>query len=82
VALLDRARAALASGNPTGALEILDSYQQIFGKGNLRPEATYLRIQALNQSGQHAAARDLATRFLAEHPDTPHAAQVRPLTNP
>jgi hypothetical protein len=82
VSLLDRARAAIASERPTGALEILDEYQQTFPRGNLRPEATYLRIQALHKSGQRAAARDLATRFLAEHPDTPHAAQVRPLTNP
>jgi hypothetical protein len=82
VALLDRARADLAAGQPAKSLAVLDAYQRGFPNGNLRPEATYLRIQALLQAGNRAAARDLAVRFLAQHPDSPHAAQLSPLTAP
>ena len=79
VTALDRARSALAAGDATHALELLGQYEQAFPKGALRPEATYLRIQALSKSGQREAARELAARFLAKHPSTPHAAQLQAL---
>jgi hypothetical protein len=79
VTALDRARSALAAGDATRALELLGQYEQAFPKGALRPEATYLRIQALSKSGQREAARELAARFLAKHPSTPHAAQLQAL---
>ncbi|HEY3666126.1 MAG TPA: hypothetical protein VGL19_09010 [Polyangiaceae bacterium] len=82
VAALDGARAALGGGDPSRALGLLDQYQQAFPKGALRPEASYLRIQALSKSGQAGAARDLAARFLASHPKSPHAAQLQALLSP
>jgi len=84
VAALDRVRASLAAGDSARALDLLDAYQQTFplAKGALRPEATYLRIQSLLKSGQRAAARDLALRFSAEHPDSPHVPQLKPLLSP
>jgi hypothetical protein len=82
VAALDLVRTVLAGGDPRHTLELLDQYQQAFPKGALRPEATYLRIQALSKSGQGGAARNLAARFLAHHPKSPHAAQLQALLSP
>ena len=82
VAALDLARTALAGGDPMGTLQQLDQYEQAFPRGALRPEATYLRIQALAKSGQGGAARALAARFLAHHPKSPHAAQLQALISP
>jgi hypothetical protein len=82
VAALDLARTALAGGDATGTLQRLDQYEQAFPRGALRPEATYLRIQALSKSGQSGAARTLAARFLASHPKSPHAAQLQTLISP
>ena len=82
VAALDLARTVLAGGDPTRTLELLDQYGQAFPKGALRPEATYLRIQALSKSGQRGAARSLALLFLAHHPKSPHAAQLQALLSP
>jgi TolA-binding protein len=79
VTALDRARSALAAGDATRALTLLAEYEQAYPKGALRPEATYLRIQALSKSGQRDAARELAARFLAKHPSSPHAAQLQAL---
>jgi len=79
VTALDRARSALAAGDAGRALELLGRYEQAFPKGALRPEATYLKIQALSKSGQHEAARELAARFLGKHPSSPHAAQLQRL---
>ncbi|HXK20305.1 MAG TPA: tetratricopeptide repeat protein [Polyangiaceae bacterium] len=79
VTALDRARSALAAGDAARALTLLAEYEQAFPKGALRPEATYLRIQALSKSGQRDAARELAARFLAKHPSSPHAAQLQAL---
>jgi hypothetical protein len=82
VAALDRARAALAAGDPARTIDLLDGYEQAFPKGALRQEATYLRIQAFSKSGQRGAARDLAARLLADHPESPHASQLRQLLSP
>ncbi len=79
VAALDGARAALASGSPPRTLQLLDAYERAFPKGVLRPEASYLRIQALSKSGQHGAARELAARYLARFPKSPHASQLKAL---
>ncbi len=79
VTALDRARSALAAGDAARTLELLGQYEQAFPKGALRPEAMYLRIQALSKAGQREAARDLAARFLAKHPSSPHATQLQAL---
>jgi TolA-binding protein len=79
---LDRARAALTAGNPERALAVLDAYRQKFPEGTLRPESAYVRIQAVLQRGDRAGARELASRFLAQHPNSPHAPQLRALAAP
>jgi len=50
----------------------------------LAQEATLLRVQALMKRGDRAAARDVAERFLASHPSSPHEQKMRRLleTNP
>jgi hypothetical protein len=75
-ALLDVARRALASGNPPGALAALDRYAREHPRGMLSEEATLLRIESLDQSGNRAAATQLARQFLASHPGSPHAKRL------
>lgn len=82
VAALHQARAALSSGDTALTLAILNAYDQSFPRVGLDPEATFLRIQALSQSGNTIAARGLATRFLSEHPTSLHATHVRLLMAP
>ena len=75
VELLDRARAALRGGNALFALTLLEGHRG----GILAPEAQFLRIQALEQSGQSRAAGALARDFLARQPGSRHAAALRSL---
>jgi Outer membrane lipoprotein len=77
VAALQVARTALAAHDPGGAIVALDRYKSRFPAGKLGPEATVLRIDALNQRGDHAAASALGDRFLATHPHSPYADRVR-----
>lgn len=78
-AALDRARAALAAGDASHALGILNAYDRSFPEGSLKLEAVCLRIQTLLRAGNHLAARNLAVRFLGEHPNSSGAAVVRRL---
>ena len=71
VAMLDRARAALASGDGALAIRMLDDYQKSFRSGHLLPEANYIRVQALLKMGKQAAARDAAAHAQAIWPDSP-----------
>lgn len=77
IAMIDAARRAVASNDPNDALAVLDRYANEFPRGRFVPEATYLRIQALVQRGDRAAAAALGRRYLASMPDGPHAKQVR-----
>jgi hypothetical protein len=79
VAALDRARVALAAGDAARAVRELDQYQKDFPRGILGQEALVLRIEALVRSGNAAAARALADRFLRASPGSPHAARIRTL---
>jgi hypothetical protein len=79
VAALDRARAALATGDAAGALRLLDNYEASFPKASLAQEGTILRIEALLKQGNRDAAVDLGNRFLAQHPGSSHSAKVRQL---
>jgi hypothetical protein len=76
---LDRARRALAGGDPDGALKKIDAYESRFPRGALRDEAEVLRVEALLAAGDRVAAGRASDRFLAAHPDSPHAARVRAL---
>jgi hypothetical protein len=77
LALLDGARVALQEGRPRGALAELDDYARAFPRGALAEEARVLRIEALAESGERAAAVREAQNLLARDPDSPHAARVR-----
>ncbi|HKU45065.1 MAG TPA: hypothetical protein VJR89_43195 [Polyangiales bacterium] len=79
IARLDAVRRSLASGQARAALAGLDRYAELHAAGALQQEAALLRIEALQRAGHAARARALAARFLAEHPDSPHAPRVRAL---
>jgi len=77
IAAIKAARAALASRNATGALNDLDQYERSYPAGLFKLEAQVLRIDALLELGQSAAAQELARRFLVNQPDSPYARHVR-----
>jgi outer membrane protein assembly factor BamD (BamD/ComL family) len=79
VVAIDRARAALAAGDAPRAVRLVDDYEANFPTGTLAQEATALRIEALVTEGQFAHATEVADRFLASHPASPHAARIRRL---
>lgn len=79
IALIDGSRRALGAGNAAAALQQLDEYASLARTGTLDREAQLLRIDALSQSGQRAAALALAQRYLASYPNDPHAARLRAL---
>lgn len=77
VELIDRVRGALAAGNARLALRELDAYTRMASTGVLDREARVLRIQALRDAGDLAAARQLTDQYLADFPDDAHAARLR-----
>jgi hypothetical protein len=79
VEAVDRAREAMARGDASQALQALDAYERGFSEQRLRPEALYLRMEALAQRGDLAGARSAATTLLAADPHGPHAARARAL---
>ena len=82
VATLDRARAALASGDGAAALREIAACEARYPRGALFEEAEVLRIEALLAEGDRSAAGRAGARFLAAHPSSPHAAHVRALVAP
>lgn len=68
LALLDRARAALAEQASDRALRLIEEYTRRFAGGVLRPEADVLRIEALVQRGDTERAERLSRRFTRAHP--------------
>jgi hypothetical protein len=75
--VLDAARAKLGSGDPRGALAILDDYARTYPRGRLGVEAEVLRIDALSRAGDKTAVRKRAEAFLKRHPKSVLAARVR-----
>lgn len=78
-AALDRARAALRSGDAARCLALVADYQQRFPGGMLAQEAQVLRIDALERQGLRREAAREAQRFVTAHEDSPHAEQLRAL---
>lgn len=74
---LDAARKALAAGDSSGALTRLDDHARRFPRGGLALEAEVLRIEALAQSGNRAAAATRARAFVARHPSSVFTPRVR-----
>lgn len=77
VASLDRARSALAGGDTTGCLSLLDAHEAAFPGGALAQEAALLRIEALVRLGRRSEAAALARAFADAHPGSPDVAKVR-----
>jgi outer membrane protein assembly factor BamD (BamD/ComL family) len=66
--LLKRARAALRSGQPRNAIDLLEAHGRERGGSELVAEATLLRVEALAALGERTVASDLASRFVRENP--------------
>jgi hypothetical protein len=79
VALLDRARAASATGDAAEALRLLDAYEAQFKAPTFELEARVLRIDALDAVGRSGLALNEGERFLAAHPNEPMSRHVRSL---
>ena len=79
IALLDRARAALASGDGAHAKLLASRYESEFPNGAFSQEAEVLRIEAMLAEGDRDSATQAGTRFLQAHPSSPHAPHVREL---
>jgi TolA-binding protein len=82
IAAITLVRGALDKGDARGALASLDRYQQDYPRGTLAPEATVLRIGALQMAGDRSRAKSLGESFLKAHPKSPHAQRVRSLIGP
>jgi hypothetical protein len=81
IRLLDQARGAVRSGRHAQALRILATYDQKFSRGQFRQEVKVLRMEALEGSGESKRAAELAKKFLAEHPNSPHVERVEGVGN-
>ncbi|MDB4938438.1 MAG: hypothetical protein JWP87_5410 [Labilithrix sp.] len=80
-----RARRLLRDKNPAAALTELDRLARLFPNGPLEEEREVLTIEALVGSTSSTTAdlgRRRAQRFLAERPQSVHAARVRGLAGP
>lgn len=74
--LLERTRVALAQGRPDLAMSLLSLYERRHPAGQLRQEATVLRVQALDARGQSQKANALAEDFVEKNPHSAHAPRV------
>jgi hypothetical protein len=79
LALIDEARAALASGDAPGAIAALDRHDAEFHGGTLATESLMLRVEALVRSGDQAGAMRLGKPFCERYPASPQARRVRTL---
>ena len=68
---IDAVRSALSAHNPALALSLLRRYSSTFPNGTFGQEATVLRVEALEQSGQHQKAQALSREFQSKHPTSP-----------
>jgi len=80
IGLVDAARTAVATGGEEKALVLLRRYEATYPSGTFRPEATVLRIEALDRLGRKKDARDLARTFVAAHPESALADRVARVT--
>jgi hypothetical protein len=74
---IDAARVRVSSGRAAEALALLDQYERTFEKPGFAPEALYLRMEALLELGQNAAARSSAARLVRAYPQSPQAPRAR-----
>jgi hypothetical protein len=76
IALLQDANVALRDKDGARALRLLDEHSRRFPNGTLAEESEAARVFALCQVGRADEARDVAGRFLREHPRSPLAPRV------
>jgi len=79
VKAIGQIRGAVSRGDGKQALTLLDAYDRRFSEGALRQEATLLRVQALQLSGDRKGAQALGERFIEANPQSPHQQRVRGL---
>ena len=77
--LLERARTAVAEGQPLVALQALDAYRTHAQSGTLRAESVLLRVRALLALGQRSAAEREAMPLIKAAPQSRPAARLREL---
>lgn len=75
--LVDEARRAVASGDPTRALGLLDAHARDFSPAAFALDADVLRIEALERAGRTADADRLAQAFLVRHTEGSYARRVQ-----
>jgi hypothetical protein len=71
------ARNLLRSGDPAGALRLLDGARTAFPDGALTQEREALSIEAFARSGRRDLASKRAEAFLGDYPKSPHASDVK-----
>jgi hypothetical protein len=76
IRVIDEAHASVSRRDSAAALRAVDQYSSQCPGGFLGQEAAVIRIEALDQSGNHARAASLARAFLAKHPASPHATRL------
>jgi hypothetical protein len=81
IALVDAARAALASGDAPRALAGVHDYQADYPNGTFKPEVAAIKIEALVKLGRKTEARALAERFAKSYGPGPLADRVARLAS-
>ena len=76
IALLQDANGAIRAKDGARALRLLDEHARRFPNGALGEESEAARVFALCAIGRADEARDVAGRFLREHPRSPLAQRV------
>jgi hypothetical protein len=81
-AMLERARALLASGDTALAVAVLREHARQHPRSVLAEERDYLTFRANARGATEAGVAREADRFLHRHPDGIYSAQVRALRGP
>jgi hypothetical protein len=71
VALIEQVRSEIGQHRSARALELLDEYARSFPAQRLAEEAAYLRVMALQGTGNAFAAQRAAERFRERFPSSP-----------
>ncbi len=77
--MIDRARRALATGDPTTAKALVDAYALRYASGSFVQEADVLRIESLLAEDDVDEAARCVRRFLEANPNSPHGPRLREL---
>jgi len=78
LAILERARSALAAGDTTRAAQLLGEHSRLKERA-LIPEAQLLAVELAWARGDRSGAGALASAFVQQHPRSPHARRARSL---